>query len=65
MIDAWGRWIWRSPSAAGRPPGAEHFPIHVELASIPFRKDEMPRPEPDAADLAQADAMIQDARTQR
>jgi len=43
--------------------GAEHFPILVELASIPSRKDEMPRPEPDAADLAKADAMIQDART--
>ena len=45
--------------------GSDHFPIVVELAFTPSRKHEVPRPVPTAADLANAEEMVEDAREAR
>jgi endonuclease/exonuclease/phosphatase (EEP) superfamily protein YafD len=42
--------------------GSDHFPVLVELAFMPSRKHEVPRPAPNATDLANAEEMVEDAR---
>lgn len=42
--------------------GSDHFPIVVELAFTPSRKHEVPPQAPSAADLADAEEMVADAR---
>jgi endonuclease/exonuclease/phosphatase (EEP) superfamily protein YafD len=44
--------------------GSDHFPILVELAFTPERKDEVPAPTPAADDLENADEMLEDTGKQ-
>jgi endonuclease/exonuclease/phosphatase (EEP) superfamily protein YafD len=44
------------------PTGSDHFPIVVELAFNPLRKNEAPRPTPTEADRCNAEEILEDAR---
>ncbi len=44
--------------------GSDHFPVFVTLDYQPHRAHEHPNPEPDSAQLADANAVIREARAQ-